>query len=282
MKHILVPTDFSENAYKALIYATKLFEKNPCTIHILHSIEAQASKLTSRVDIGKSEKVMDNLYDEADKKCEEVRQQLIKDTAGGLHKFDIISTAMSLPRAMNRICVQRDVDLVIMGTKGQTGAKEVFLGSNTENVIKRIKKIPVLAIPLQAEFSPLSKIAFATSFQRSFSPSNLNELIFLARLHKSNVEVLYVREGESLSSEQRENMDILLKHLSDIQVKVVWLEDESEKTKAIVDYIEREQVDMLSLIYYKHNIIKRLFRESVVKKIGRNPATPYLVIPASR
>jgi len=282
MKHILVPTDFSENAYRALIYATKLFQKNPCTIHILHSFEAQASKLTSRVDIGKSEKVMDNLYDEADKKCEEVRQRLIKDTAGCGHKFDVISTAMSLPRAMNRICAQRNVDLVIMGTKGQTGAKEVILGSNTENVIKRIKKIPVLAIPLQAEFSPLSKVAFATSFRQSFNPSNLNELIFLVKLHKSNVEVLYVQEGDSLSPDQRQNMEILLNHLSDIDVEVVWLEDETEKTKAIVDYIEREQVDMLSLIYYKHNIIKRLFRESVVKKIGRHPATPYLVIPAAR
>ena len=139
-----------------------------------------------------------------------------------------------------------------------------------------------MAIPLQAEFSPLSKVAFATSFRQSFNPSNLNELIFLVKLHKSNVEVLYVREGDSLSPDQRQNMESLLNHLSDIDVEVVWLEDETEKTKAIVDYIEREQVDMLSLIYYKHNIIKRLFRESVVKKIGRHPATPYLVIPAAR
>ena len=91
-----------------------------------------------------------------------------------------------------------------------------------------------------------------------------------------------MREGDSLSPDQRQNMESLLNHLSDIDVEVVWLEDETEKTKAIVDYIEREQVDMLSLIYYKHNIIKRLFRESVVKKIGRHPATPYLVIPAAR
>lgn len=282
MKHILIPTDFSENAYRALIYATRLFEKNPCTIHILHSIEAQASYLTSRVDIGRSEQVMDDLYDEADRKCEEVRQRLISDTAGCGHTFDIISTAMSLPRAMNRICVQRNVDLVIMGTKGQTGAKEVLLGSNTVNVIKKIKEIPVLVIPLKAEFAPLSKIAFATSFQHKYDSSDLDELIFLAQLYNSDVKVLYVREGDAMSDEQRQNMDVLLKYFSDINCEVVWLEGGTEKTKAIVDYLGTEQVEMLSLIYYKHNIIKRLFRESVVKKIGRHPSTPYLVIPAAK
>ncbi len=281
MKHILIPTDFSENAYKALIYATKLFKKNPCTIHILHSIEVAASRLTSRVDIGRSEQVMDVLYDQADAECEEFRARLIKDTEGCGHTFDIITTAMSLPRAMNRICVQRKVDLVIMGTKGQTGAKEVILGSNTVNVIKKIKKIPVLVIPLQAEFRPIAKIAFATSFKRSYPPTDLDELIYLARLHNSVVKILHVREDKRISDIQRKHLDNLLGHFEGLECNVDWIDGDKEKTRAITDYLQNENIDLLAIIFYKYNFVVQLFRESVVKKIGRHPSSPYLVIPAS-
>ena len=281
MKHILVPTDFSENAYKALIYATRLFEKNPCTIHILHSIEVQSSRLTSRVDIGRSEQIFDTLYDEADQKCEAVKARLIEDTKGCGHTFDVISTAMSLPRAMNRICAQRDVDLVVMGTKGQTGAQEVILGSNTTNVIQRIKRIPVLVIPPDAVFEPIRRIAMPTSFEKDYSSSNLKELLFLANLHNSEVKVLHIRDKEIITDSQRKNLDTLMQFMSDVTCNIEWVESQNGLTSTINNFVDEQEVDMLAIIYYKHNFVVQLFRESVVKKIGRNPTTPYLVIPAS-
>jgi nucleotide-binding universal stress UspA family protein len=281
MKHILVPVDFSENAYRVLIYATKLFAKNPCTIHILHSIEVETSRLTSRIDIGRSEQVMDLLYDEADARCEAVKERLIKDTEGSGHSFDVISTAMSLPRAMNRICVQREVDLIIMGTKGKTGAKEVILGSNTIQVINKIKNIPVLVIPPETEFEPIERIAFATSFKKAYRVTDLDELIYLARLQDSEIKIVHVHEDDKISDVQRENLDQLIKHLTGVECNVEWIAGNVEKIRAITDYVEERNIDLLAIIYYKYNFIVQLFRESVVKSIGRHPTTPYLVIPAS-
>jgi nucleotide-binding universal stress UspA family protein len=223
---------------------------------------------------------MDALYDEADKNCEAVKTRLIADTKGCGHTFDVISTAMSLPRAMNRICAQRDVDLVVMGTKGQTGAKEVILGSNTVNALKKIKKIPVLVILIDTEFEPISKIAFATSFRKSFKPTDLDELIYLAKLHNTDVKILHIHEDKSITDSQRQNLDELLKLMEGVHCDVDWIEADTEKTRAIADYTDEKNIDLLAIIYYKHNFIVQLFRESVVKKIGRHPKTPYLVIPA--
>ena len=36
MKHIILPTDFSENALNASMYALKLFEKERCTFHLVN------------------------------------------------------------------------------------------------------------------------------------------------------------------------------------------------------------------------------------------------------
>lgn len=281
MKHILVPTDFSENAYQALIYATRLFENNPCTIHILHSMEVQASRLTSRVDAGRSEQVFDDLYDEADRKCEEVKARLIEDTPGCGHTFDVISTAMSLTRALNRICAQREVDLVVMSTKGQTGAKEVIMGSNAVKVIKKIRKIPVLIIPPNTTFEPIKRIVFPTAFDRPYDPADLDELLFLAKLHDSEIKIIHIREDNSTNDNQRMNLDSLMQMMADVTCDVEWLELGDSLTATINRYVAEQNGDLLAIIYYKHNFIVQLFRESVVKKIGRSPATPYLVIPAS-
>ncbi|MCW5519816.1 universal stress protein [Aureitalea sp. L0-47] len=281
MKKILVPTDFSENAYNALIYASRLFEKKPCIIYILHSIEVEASRLTSLVDISQSKEILDALYDESDSKCEEVKARLIEDTRGCGHKFDVISTAMSLPRAMNRICIQRKVDFVVMGTKGRTGAKEVILGSNTIKVIDRIKKTPVLVVPPNAVFQFIELMAFPTSFEKEYHPSDLDALLYLAKLHNSEIKVLHVREHEIITDTQRKNLDALMNLLSDIQCNIEWLESNFGITTTLSYFVDNHNVDLLAIIYYKHNFIVQLFRESIVKKIGRRPSTPYLVIPAS-
>ena len=36
-KHILIPTDYSKNAFNAIVYAFELFENEDCRFHIFHS-----------------------------------------------------------------------------------------------------------------------------------------------------------------------------------------------------------------------------------------------------
>ena len=62
MKKILIPTDFSENASDAFFYAAKVFGGEKVEFIVVYSFENEASNLTSRVDIGKSEYVLDNFF----------------------------------------------------------------------------------------------------------------------------------------------------------------------------------------------------------------------------
>ncbi len=281
MRHIIVATDFSENAYNALVYASKAFEKDPSVILILHSFDFQASRLTSRIDIGRSEEVFDELYDKADRRCEEVKDRLINEGHGYGHTFDIVSTAMSLPRALNWLSSREDTDLVVMGTKGLTGAKEVILGSTAIQVIRKIWTTPVLIVPPETDFGGIKTIAFPSSFEHGYKPGNLEAISYLAELFGAEIKILHVQEDEKISDEQRENLDQLMKLFGNIPSNVEWLETGDGVTSAINDYIDEQQADILAMIFYKHNFIVQLFRESVVKKIGRDPIIPYLVIPAN-
>ena len=63
MRHILVPTDFSKNAYDALFYTTRLFKKEECTFYILNTFEIRTPVFTSRVYTGRGR----DLYEKSTK-----------------------------------------------------------------------------------------------------------------------------------------------------------------------------------------------------------------------
>ena len=131
MKTILIPTDFSENAYNALRYAVQLFAAEECQFLLVHSFENQVSNLTSRVDIGKTEALVEELYANSDAQCEAVKDKIEGEFKNEQHQFQSISTSLRLSRAINKLIVKEQVDFVFMGSKGSTGASDVLLGSNT-------------------------------------------------------------------------------------------------------------------------------------------------------
>jgi len=70
------------------------------------------------------------------------------------HSFEIILSKEYLHDAIEFAVKQHEIDLVVMGTKGVTGAKEIFFGSNTVDIIKKMKLCPILVIP-DSKFSKL-------------------------------------------------------------------------------------------------------------------------------
>jgi nucleotide-binding universal stress UspA family protein len=280
MKNILVPTDFSENAYQALKYAVDMFFDQSSVIHLLHSYEFETSHLTSRIDIGKSDKVMPEIYQRVDDGLDALIERIQTYYTGSTLSFRRVSSGLAIQRAVNRYCEQEDIDLIVMGTKGRTGAKEVLLGSNTIKVLKESKNTPVLIVPQGEEFIPLRHIAFATAFKFPYSSEHLKALLQIRAMFNSAISIMHVREEDEVSSEQRENLDRLMDIIGNRDTSVAWLSVDEDKVSAIAHYVEVEEVDLLVMLYYPRNYLKHFFRGSVVKRIGLSPEVPYLVIPA--
>ncbi len=280
MKTILVPTDFSINAYCALRYTTQLFAETECTFIIVHSFENQVSNLTSRVDIGKTEAVVDELYTTYENKCNLVKEAIIKDSPNQKHTYKTIATSLSLARAINKLIVKEQADLVAMGNKGSTGAVDILLGSNTLAMIRKIKQAALLLVPQDFEFKPIEKIAFATGFKRPYSTNELKALLEIVRKTKAKIKVVYVQKKEKKTDEQRTHSHQLSAILKEVNPENSWLPGTTDTYNAITSYINKEQLDLLAMIYYKHNAIVRLFREATVKDIAKFSLIPFLILPA--
>lgn len=281
MKTILVPTDFSKNANTALRYAAQVFQDFACNIILVHSIENQVSNLTSRIDIGKTEAVVDELYETYEAKMEDLQQQMKLEFKNTNHSYQSIITSLKLSRAILKLVDEKNVEYIVMGGKGRTAATDILLGSNTLKMISRIKNAALLIIPKDYEFKSLSSIGFATGFKRSYTKGELHPLMFLASKNRASIKVLHIHEKEKLNDEQRANFHHLFELLEDNNPECHWLSDDSDNHDAITSYLTKQRIGMLAMIYYKHNAIVQLFREATVKSIAKYTLIPFLVMPTT-
>ncbi len=281
MKHLLIPTDFSKNAYSALHYATQLFKDEPATFYLVNSFEAEVISKTKGILTSKNEEIIEHLTNESKDKCKELRHNIILDTDNKLHKFETISTFLDLHKIINNLIETKKIDYVIMGTKGITGAKDVLFGSNTVRVINKLKGAPLLMIPRGTEFNTIKKIGFATDFTRKFKQEEIAPLIQFAKNHNAVLRILFLGKHEIISETQRNNIHELKEMLYEIDYKFFEEEILSNKTDSLLQYIMLYNFDILAMVHYKHSFLENLLKESLIKKMGLYSNRPYLVIPAA-
>ncbi len=280
MKTIIVPTDFSKNAYKALYCATQLFAEGPCKFIILHSFENQVTNLTSRIDIGKTEAIVEELYTTSDAKCDKLIEKINLKAPNENHHYTATVTSLSLSSAINKLIVKEQAHFVVMGSKGNTGSSDILVGSNALSMIQKIKKAPLLLIPGDYIYKPIQNIAFATGFKRAYLKSELRPLIYISSLNNATIKVLHVHKREKMTEDQRANFHDLFNILRDSDPESNWLPDDSDDYDAITTFLNKEKTNLLAMIYYKHNAIVQLFREATVKNIAKYSKIPFLILPS--
>ena len=280
MKRILLPTDFSENAYNAIRYAMHLFKGDSATFYLLNTFTPASYSADFLIEnptlYGLEEVAMMN----SKKNIVKTEDSIITEFNNPKHQFERLSIFGMLTSEIKEIIKRENIDLIVMGTKGATGAKEFFLGSNTQDVIKSVDNCPVLAVPEESSFNEVSDIAFATDFERVYFKSEIVPIVNLAKSQDATVRMIHVYDDPKLSNVQRFNSNALEQYFKEINYEFHVISDFSTIEKAIQACVEELEIDMLMMIKYKHSFIERLTREPVIKKMTFHTTIPFLVIPA--
>lgn len=148
MKKILVPVDFSKYSENALEVAASIAKKQNAEIVALHMM----GLTDSIVNKNQSKEVFEAMYY---MRLAETRfaELLDKEYLKGITVTDAVHN-YTVFSEINEVAKKMDIDLIVMGSHGTTGLKEVFVGSNTEKVV-RTSEIPVLVIKHQtSDFNP--------------------------------------------------------------------------------------------------------------------------------
>lgn len=272
--HILLPTDFSENAWSAALYAIKLYEKTPCTFYFSHAWTFVNTG--SRNYIAPS--YIDTLKNTSKGQLTEVMEHAKDISTNSDHRFETIFSEDYLTESILSAIKKHNIDLVVMGTKGATGAKEFLLGSNSVTVIKRVKLCPIFLVPQNYEFAIPEQMAFANGFKRAYGPE-LRSVTKLSQLHNSTIEVVHIDDEANLSELQNTNVEALKDYLEDHPHNFNFISEKGTKEQLISNFIEAHDIQILTMINYEHSFLEDLINEPIIKRLGYHSIIPFMVIP---
>ncbi|WP_034043927.1 universal stress protein [Wocania ichthyoenteri] len=167
MKKIIVPIDFSEHSEFALKAAAKLAKKNNAELLALHMLEMSDIMLNASDGLQNQKAVF--FFKLAEQKFESF---LDKDYLKGIKVTPIVKH-FKVFSEVNDVAKKHDADLIVMGSHGTSGVKELFIGSNTERVVRNAD-IPVLVLKNKLNQVNFEDVVFACDFSEESVKAYLN------------------------------------------------------------------------------------------------------------
>lgn len=277
MKNILLPTDFSENSWNAIKYAINLLKKTYCTFHIIHVNPIISSISGETAMILPPEIIAENLLKESNEKLKLLLTRIEYLPTNEKHIFKTNAYYSFFIDQIKNVVKTKKIDLIIMGTKGASGLKKVAIGSNTGNIMTKVK-CAVLAVPENVQFKKPQKIGFPTDFLMEYSLRQLIIIKELALLTKAKIHFLYVENKTGgQSPDQLKNKDFLNDYFQDAIASFHTIKGKNLDT-VIESFIASEELDMLIMIAKNLNFLERILFRPTVEEISYHTKIPFLVL----
>lgn len=281
MRNILIPTDFSNDAYNALYFASKLFHSKECKF-VLLNVYNESTPLRSRsIDNGDHKGLLEQLRDESGEGLKHTFHRINLDHKCPDHNYEFISKKTDLIEAISKTIKEHEIDLIVMGNKGVSGKSGVFWGSTTTKVMASVKQCPILAIPMNADFKVPYEIGFATNYKRQYDAQIISPLRNMSKLCGAAIRVVHINEEEHLSRLQETNLETLRTYLDPLENSIHWMPNFTSKSQAIQEFLDELGIGMLAMVNYKHSFLENLLHEPIIKKLAFNLNVPLLVIPGT-
>lgn len=283
MKKILFPTDFSNAANNAFLYALHLAKSMNAELFILHTYERP---IISSLHEGRPE-IVEDVYtnielSEFDHFKEEVAQmhQIAEDFNLQNIQMKFLFEKGELQHIISNIIRKEHIDLIAMGTNGTSGYNKKFWGKNTLNTMKSVK-IPVLGIPQNAKFHPIKTIGFTTLFHE-LDRNLVEELLKQVEFFDGKVKCLHILEyGGNMDTKikfAKESVKAWREYFNDNpRLEFVIVESESVK-KTVLDFATREHIDILAIVKRKITLYESIFYPSLTDNLAKSVAVPMLVV----
>jgi nucleotide-binding universal stress UspA family protein len=259
---ILLPTDFSENSLKSIDYAIFIFGDKEVQYHLLHTFEI----ISTRTSVGIGE-LKSEMEKQADEHLVKLANELIKKHPQIKLSLEYKYGALSDLIHQNQ---KEDYDFIVMGTKGSSGLKEVFLGSNTWDVIANTN-IPVLSVPQMVDFKQDIKLLFAIDPYNLPSKKVIEILLKMEEYTSFDINILVIKN----------NGDFKLNEINElfkgIRFNLIMAENEDVE-EAIEIYQQKKHIDLLVMVNQKRSFWENLFHNSITKKLTFHSKSPLLTI----
>jgi nucleotide-binding universal stress UspA family protein len=270
MKRILVPVDFSKEAEAAARVAAKIAKKTDSEIFLVHMLElpvstidpAEMNTISSEPQIIYFMKLAHKKFDTF-KKLPFLKGIRVIETVQFKHAFSGIIDES----------IKNKIDLIVMGSQGASGLQEMFIGSNTEKVVRK-SKIPVLVIKKNIKDFDIKSIVFASDFNKE-SKTTFHRVIDFANIFDAKIHLLYVNTIHNFNTsdvvEQR-----ISKFMSDFDFSnySTNIYNDISIEKGILSFGRKINADLIALNTHGRSGLSQLFNGSIGQELANHALRP--------
>ncbi len=273
MKTILVPTDFSANAFIAGQYAAALAKEIDAKVLFYH---VYITLYSGFKETGVSVQQIESSERDAAESMASLLQTMQKENPNveidGVHEKGFMIDAL-----VNRLKNESDIALIVMGTKGVTNMAETVFGSTTYEVIKK-STIPVLVVPETTGDFSMKKVGFFTDYQ-------IDEVASVKKVHSilSNVSAVdfYHFDYTKRDDEDEKRSAWVLKAkaaLGQENIQLKEIEVDKVDLNAVSRVANENGLDLMVFTRPHKSFFEKIFMKSLTKEVVSYPFIPALYI----
>jgi nucleotide-binding universal stress UspA family protein len=279
MKTILVPTDLSITADYAIKYAVSIANYFDASIILYHAFIPFESRF---YPIEQSKKENLQLENNLLKRLSKIKESILKTDKN-------LSVSIHVDKGPESISLiefsqEKKIDLIIMGTTGASGLKEVIIGSFTAEIMIKAP-CPVLAIPKNYKFKIPEKISYA-SVLHSDDSFAIKFLIEFNNEFNGEIKIIHIDDDEQISASEeiefakyREKIE---KEFEGIPMQFQHIAAK-DILKALLNKSIKDKIDIMAISPSKREgFWDRLRKKSLTKTIAYQIPIPLLSIPVNK
>lgn len=263
MKKILVPCDFSKPAINAYRFSLDIAAQSKGTIHLLNVIELPVMHDTVLMPVlNFEEQLLKDLRESAETRFKNITD---KHSVEGVKV--IVKTAFgSVSRMIQDYVKKESIDLVVMGSHGASGAREFFIGSNAERVVRNAH-VPVLVIKDYFK-GPIKNIIFPNTMETENQEDLVMKVKALQNFFKAHLHLVWINTPLNFTSDTRTNerLEAFAKRflLKDYTIRVF---NHTDEERGILEFSNSVKGDIIAMGTHGRKGIAHLLNGSLAEDV---------------
>lgn len=264
---ILVPVDFSDQSDEVLRFGLIMAEPDGATLHLMHDIELPSDTITGATIIKER---MDDAYAESERKIKYLEQ--IPEATGATIRSAVLRST-DPKRSILTYADENDVDLIVLGTHGQTNAVEKMIGSTAERVLRR-SPAPSIVVAPGSSRDRLDSILVPVDFSEH-SAHAVDHAAGLARAHRARLILLHAE-----SDDPAEDIEAQLRRLyaesGDDVVEASFIAASEDVDEAVSNTAREHRADLILMVTHGRTGLRRAVTPNVAESVIRRAPCPVM------
>jgi len=265
-------------AGKFAVSLAKTFKSKIILLHVMESVDEASFNIEGEaIADGSWEDKLFNM-----KMLDKARKQLAEATSNLSAEGVEVRSALRIGDAyhgIQSIITEQKADLVVMGTEGSSGFREIMIGSNTEKVVRR-SLCPVISVNSQSKVSSVKSIVWATSLKNEDAelPLLLRELM---NAEGTTVHLVRINTPSIFLADYRakQKLEVFAK-VEKIKNFTINVYNDYDEEEGILRFAASVNADLIALSTHGRRGLSHLINGSVAEDVvnhSKRPVMTYVI-----